>query len=344
MRVLITGAAGFLGSHLMLRHLMLGDEVLGVDNYCSSSPRSLHVKRIQALCKSTGRGLLFNADISKENSDHYSNNTVDAALDNFYTLGYGDNDLDLIYNFACPASPPVYQRMPIDTLMTCTFGVKNILHLARQHKAKVVHASTSEIYGDPEVTPQSESYRGSVNTWGPRSNYDEGKRCAEALCYEFLQRGTDVRVVRIFNTYGPHLDPGDGRVISNFIVRAGNNESISIYGDGEQTRSFCYVTDLIAAIVKMGEIENPLTPINIGNPVEFTMLDLADKIGKMFPNAPKPQFNELPVDDPTRRCPNIGMAKTMLNWEPKITLNEGLYKLASDWFEQGIITERPVEL
>jgi len=344
MRILITGAAGFLGSHLMLRHLMLGDEVLGIDNYCSSSPRSLHVKRIQSLCKSTGRGLLFNADINKEKSDNYSHNTVDEALDNFYTLGHGDNPIDLIYNFACPASPPVYQRMPIETLMTCTFGVKNILDLASEHRAKVVHASTSEIYGDPEISPQNESYRGSVNTWGPRSNYDEGKRCAEALCYEYLQKGVDVRVARIFNTYGPHLDPNDGRVISNFIMQAGNNKPITIYGSGLQTRSFCYVTDLIRGITSLSESENFLMPINIGNPTEFTILELSSLIYKMFPNAPDLIPQQLPVDDPTRRCPDIWLAKGILKWEPKVSLSEGLYKLASEWFEQGIIVERPIQI
>lgn len=344
MRVLITGAAGFLGSHLMLRHLSLGDEVLGIDNYCSSSPSSSHVKRIHTMCTITGRGLLVNANINKERSGSYYHDNIDKALDDFYSLGHGDSPLNLIYNFACPASPPVYQRMPIDTLMTCTLGVKNVLDLAQDHGAKVVHASTSEIYGDPDISPQPESYRGNVNTWGPRSNYDEGKRCAEALCYEYLQKGVDVRVARIFNTYGPHLDPNDGRVISNFIMQAGNNKPITIYGNGLQTRSFCYVTDLIRGITSLSRGDNFRMPINIGNPDEFTMLELSDKINKMFPNAPKPVFSQLPVDDPIRRCPDIWLAKGILKWEPKVSLNEGLYKLATDWYEQGIIVEMPIQL
>jgi len=312
--VIITGAAGFLGSHLMLHHLKKGDHVLGIDNFSSSSPNSEHVKEIQGY----KNGILVKGDIC-----HRAD--IGNAHAKFFDEGLGKK-FDLIYNFACPASPPIYQSIPVDTMMTCTVGFRNILDVAKLEKAVVVHASTSEVYGDPNVTPQPESYRGCVNSYGPRSCYDEGKRSAEALAYDFLNKHhVDVRLVRIFNTYGPHMDPNDGRVVSNFICQALRHEDLTVYGDGQQTRSFCYVDDLIRAIVAMGNLtQNPGTPINIGNPNEYTMYQLADEVIKRLGGhiIRRP----LPVDDPTQRCPNISLAKEILRWEPEVSLADGLSK------------------
>jgi UDP-glucuronate decarboxylase len=220
--------------------------------------------------------------------------------------------------------------------MTCTYGVKNILDVALKHGARVVHASTSEVYGDPDVSPQTENYRGNVNCWGPRSNYDEGKRAAESFIYEYIKLGVDARVVRIFNTYGPNMDPNDGRVVSNLLVQAIKDEPLTIYGDGSQTRSFCYVDDLIRGITSLANVdERPAGPINIGNPNEFTILDLAKKIstltGRQLPIVNKP----FPQDDPKQRRPDITLAKELLNWEPTIQLDEGLTK-TYDYFRSVV--------
>ena len=230
MRVLITGAAGFLGSHLMLHHLRQGDVVMGIDNFCSSEPNSDHVKLIRLLCSmSQHRGLLMEGDISSDGDDG-----LKCSVEEFQ-LEHGSAPFDVIYNFACPASPPIYQAMPVLTMMTCVVGTAAVLELAERHKAIVVHASTSEIYGDPEHSPQSEMYRGRVNSYGPRACYDEGKRAAEALCYDFLNSyEVDARLVRIFNTYGPNMDPHDGRVVSNFICQALRGEKLTMYGGGIQ--------------------------------------------------------------------------------------------------------------
>jgi len=234
---------------------------------------------------------------------------------------------DIIYNFACPASPPRYQSMPVKTMMTCVAGTKNVLDIAKEDSSILVHASTSEIYGDPETSPQKETYRGNVNSYGPRSCYDEGKRAAEALCYDYLNLGVDARLVRIFNTYGPHMDPQDGRVVSNFINQALEGKPLTIYGDGSQTRSFCYVDDLISAIISMGRLrDNPRTPVNIGNPNEFTMKQLADLVEKKIASSSGVVYKELPIDDPTQRCPDISLARSLFGWEPKIQLDEGLDK------------------
>lgn len=321
-RVLVTGAAGFLGSHLMLRHLVMGDEVLGIDNYSSSCAGSTHVKTMRRYDKA----LLATGDITDA--------SFDKAITAFYHASESYKSFDIIYNFACPASPPIYQSMPIETMMTCVAGTRRVLELARAHKSVFVQASTSEIYGDPSVWPQHESYLGNVNSYGPRSCYDEGKRAAEALCFDYMNTyGVDARLVRIFNTYGPHMDPDDGRVVTNFIKQALLGQKLTIYGEGKQTRSFCYVDDLISGIIRLAELtKNPLTPINLGNPVEFTMIQLASLVlGRAsglkgggavgFNNL---DFKPIPKDDPRTRCPDITNAKTFLNWEPKVSLEEGL--------------------
>lgn len=316
MKVFITGVAGFLGSHLAVQHLSKGDIVFGVDNFSSSSPKSEHL----SLLKSNPRFFFLKADISRNGPGG-----LGAALNDFLASELG-GQIGKIYNFACPASPPIYQRLPVQTTLTCTSGVANVLDIAREHSSVVVHASTSEVYGDPEVSPQQESYRGCVNPYGPRSCYDEGKRAAEALCYDYLNtHNVDVRLVRIFNTYGPHMDPHDGRVVSNFICQALRGEDITVYGEGKQTRSFCYVDDLIRGIVSLGELShNPGTPINIGNPGEFTVLRLAELVSQMIPGSGNIIHKPLPKDDPLQRRPHIKIANEILGWSPQIQLEEGL--------------------
>ncbi len=331
MRVLVTGAAGFLGSHLMVHHLNQGDIVLGVDNYCSSHSQSEHAKKIIVATENGTRGLLLRGDIT-----HHGGEGLWGCFSTFEAAGLG-NRFDLIYNFACPASPPIYQSMPVQTMMTCVAGTRAVLDMAQQHKAIVVHASTSEVYGDPDRTPQREDYKGSVNPYGPRACYDEGKRAAEALCYDYLHtHGVDARMVRIFNTYGPNMDPNDGRVVSNFICQALRGEKLTVYGDGHQSRSFCYVDDLIRGIVALGTLgQNPKGPINLGNPYEFSVGHLATVVAqKVLGDGCLPwdrsiEHQPLPVDDPMQRCPDISRARTLLNWEPKVTLDEGLTKTIS---------------
>jgi len=332
-RVLITGAAGFLGSHLLFHHVEKGDCVLGLDNFCSSSPYSQHVEQINALYRQGLSVELINCDIT-------DNERVKSSIIKF-CHSYGFHKFDLIYNFACPASPPIYQKIPIETLMTCVLGTKNILDIAKQHDAIFVHASTSEVYGDPTTSPQNELYKGNVNSYGPRSCYDEGKRAAEALCFDYHnQREVDARLVRIFNTYGPRMDSRDGRVVSNFICQALKEEPLTIYGNGDQTRSFCYVDDLIRGIIKLGELDyNPKIPINLGNPNEFTIRELATLILKKIPSDNDDiniTFKPLPIDDPLQRCPNISVARHLLDWEPKIMLDEGLDKTIN-YFKQSLL-------
>lgn len=318
MRVLITGAAGFLGSHLAFWHLSKGDIVFGVDNFSSSDPKSQHL----SLLRSNPNFAFVTADISKNDESG-----VRSSLNKLLSSELGGR-LGLVYNFACPASPPIYQNIPIQTMLTCVVGTANVLDIAREHAAKVVHASTSEIYGDPEHSPQQESYRGCVNPYGPRSCYDEGKRAAEALCYDYYhKRNLDVRLVRIFNTYGPHMDPHDGRVVSNLICQALRGEDLTVYGDGSQTRSFCYVDDLIRGIVSLGHLNyNPTTPINIGNPGEFTIKKLAHLVKGAIPTAGKIIHKPLPKDDPLQRRPHLGLAKEIIEWEPSIDLEDGLIR------------------
>jgi UDP-glucuronate decarboxylase len=319
--ILVTGAAGFLGSHLVARHIAAGDYVVGVDSFVSSKKDSKHVLDFND-----------NKNIALLELDICSARDLEDCSDIMAEL---DQNFDVIYNFACPASPPIYQSMPLYTMQTCVVGTSNILELAREHGAVVVHASTSEVYGDPTVSPQSESYRGYVNSYGPRSCYDEGKRAAEAICYDYMhQWGIDARLVRIFNTYGPHMQPDDGRVITNFVMQALRNKPMTVYGDGVQTRSLCYVDDLISAIVRLGELSyNPSTPINIGNPHEVSVQWIAEQIKELTNSSSEIVYKQLPTDDPRQRCPDITLAKKILNWEPKVDVIDGL-KQTIEYFKK----------
>lgn len=297
-KILITGGAGFLGSHLTERLLREGHDVLVVDNFFTGNKQNL-------------AHLMSNPNLEIMRHD------VTFPL---YV------EVNQIYNLACPASPIHYQYDPVQTTKTSVHGAINMLGLAKRTRARILQASTSEVYGDPEVHPQPEGYWGRVNPIGIRSCYDEGKRCAETLFFDyFRQHQTDIKVVRIFNTYGPRMHPNDGRVVSNFIVQALQGKDITIYGDGSQTRSFCYVDDLIDAMVRMMATELGFTgPVNIGNPGEFTMLELAEMVLKLSGSKSKIIHQPLPSDDPKQRQPNIDLAKSKLGWTPKISLEDGL--------------------
>lgn len=300
-KILITGGAGFIGSHLSKKLLDEGNEVLCVDN-------------------------LFTGN--KDNILELMDNKKFEFLRHDVTFPLFV-EVDQIYNLACPASPIHYQFDPVQTTKTSVHGAINMLGLAKRTKARILQASTSEVYGDPEVHPQPESYWGRVNPIGIRSCYDEGKRCAETLFFDYYrQNNVDIRVIRIFNTYGPNMHPHDGRVVSNFIVQALSNEDITIYGDGSQTRSFQYVDDLIEGMTRMmNNSDNFIGPVNLGNPVEFTIKQLAEKVLEMIPeSSSRIIFKELPQDDPKQRKPDITLAKEKLDWEPKIKLEEGLVK------------------
>lgn len=299
-RILVTGGAGFVGSHLCRRLLNEGNDVICLDNFFTGS---------------------------KEN-------IIDLLPHPYFELIRHDVqeplllEIDEIYNLACPASPPHYQFDPVATTRTSVLGAINMLDIARKCKAKILQASTSEVYGDPEVHPQPESYRGSVSTTGIRACYDEGKRCAETLFFDYYrQYGVKIKVIRIFNTYGPYMNPNDGRVVSNFIMQAINNHDITIYGEGTQTRSFQYVDDLVEGMIRLMNSDDSFTgPVNIGNPGEFTMLELAQKVIDLTGSSSKLIFMPLPQDDPLQRQPDISLAKKELNWEPTIALEEGLKK------------------
>jgi UDP-glucuronate decarboxylase len=297
-RILVTGGAGFLGSHLCEKLLDQGNDVICVDN-------------------------LFTG--SKDNIRHLMDNNYFEFIRHDVTQPLYV-EVDQIYNLACPASPIHYQHDPIATGKTSIMGALNTLGLAKRCNARILQASTSEVYGDPEIHPQPETYRGCVNPIGPRSCYDEGKRMAETLFFDYhRQHGVDIKVIRIFNTYGPRMSAHDGRVVSNFIVQALNNEDITIYGDGKQTRSFCYVDDLIDGMIKMMNSRDGFTgPVNIGNPGEFTMLELAELVIKLAGSDSKIVYKPLPQDDPMQRQPVIDLAKNELDWEPTISLEEGL--------------------
>lgn len=306
---MVTGGAGFVGSHLCRRLLSEGHEVLCVDNYFTGNKDNV----IDLL--SNPRFELMRHDVT-------------------FPLYV---EVDQIYNLACPASPIHYQFDPVQTTKTSVHGAINMLGLAKRIKARVLQASTSEVYGDPEEHPQKETYWGHVNPIGFRSCYDEGKRCAETLFFDYhKQNGVDIRVIRIFNTYGPNMHPADGRVVSNFIVQALRNEDITIYGDGSQTRSFQYVDDLIEGMVKMMNQEGFIGPVNIGNPGEFTIKQLAEMVLKFIPESTsKIVYKPLPADDPLQRQPDITLAKEKLNWEPVIPLEEGLKKTI-DYFKHKL--------
>ena len=302
-RILVTGGAGFLGSHLCDRLIKDGHDVLCLDNFFTGS---------------------------KQNIAHLIGNPNFELMrhDVTYPLSV---EVDQIFNLACPASPIHYQLDPVQTTKTSVHGAINVLDLALRLKARVFQASTSEVYGDPEQHPQQESYWGRVNPIGPRSCYDEGKRCAETLYFDYhRQYNLDIKVVRIFNTYGPRMHPNDGRVVSNFIVQALKGEDITMYGTGSQTRSFCYVDDLIEGFVRMMATEKGVTgPVNLGNPGEFTMLELAEKVIQLTGSKSKLVFMPLPTDDPKQRQPDITLAKENLGWQPKVNLEDGLKETIS---------------
>ena len=307
-RILITGGAGFLGSHLCERLLNEGNEIFCLDNFFTGT---------------------------KENVAHLIDNPYFEIIrhDVEFPLHL---EVDEIYNLACPASPPHYQHNPIHTNKTSVLGAINMLGLAKRNKAKIMQASTSEVYGDPEVHPQTEDYWGNVNPIGIRSCYDEGKRCAETLFFDYYrQHNLKIKVARIFNTYGPNMHPNDGRVVSNFIIQALKGEDITIYGDGSQSRSFCYVDELIDGFIRLMATDDFTGPVNLGNPVEFTIKELAEKIIDMTGSKSKLSLNPLPQDDPKQRQPDITLAKKELDWEPKIKLEQGLKKTI-EYFENLI--------
>jgi len=302
-RVAVTGGCGFLGSHLCEKLLELGNEVICIDNCFTSS---------------------------KQNIVHLLDNPMFEFIRHDITFPLYI-EVDQIYNLACPASPVHYQRDPVQTTKTCIHGAINMLGLAKRVKAKILQASTSEVYGDPEIHPQPESYWGRVNPIGTRSCYDEGKRCAETLFYDYhRQHNLGIKIARIFNTYGPRMHPSDGRVVSNFIMQALQNHPITVYGDGSQTRSFCYVDDLINGLVKLMNSPDAFTgPVNLGNPAELTVLGLARQIISLCDSTSKIVFKDLPLDDPLKRKPDISLASNELSWKPEISLEQGLKKTVS---------------
>ncbi|MEI7949051.1 MAG: UDP-glucuronic acid decarboxylase family protein [Gammaproteobacteria bacterium] len=307
-RILISGGAGFLGSHLCERLLNDGHEIICVDNFFTGSKSN-----VEHLLAHRRFELMWH-DI-----------TFPLYL-----------EVDQIYNLACPASPVHYQHDPVQTVKTSVVGSINMLGLAKRNQARIFQASTSEVYGDPEISPQPESYLGRVNTIGPRSCYDEGKRCAETLFFDYhRQHQVAIRVARIFNCYGPRMHPNDGRVVSNFVVQALQGQDLTIYGEGSQTRSFCYVDDMIEAFVRLMNQDQTAGPVNLGNPGEFTIRQLAELVLKLTGSKSKLVFRPLPQDDPKQRKPDITLAKAVLNWEPKIQLEQGLIKVI-DYFKHVI--------
>ena len=297
MRILVTGGAGFLGSHLCDKLLQTGNEVICMDNFYTGSKKNIE------------------HNLNNPNFEFIRHDVVDSFK----------VEVDQIYNMACPASPVHYQNNPIKTVKTSVMGAINALGLAKRVGARILQASTSEVYGDPEVHPQAEDYRGNVNPIGPRACYDEGKRCAETLFFDYnRQNNVDIRVVRIFNTYGPRMRPDDGRVVSNFIVQSLRGEDITVYGNGEQTRSFCYVDDLIDGLIMIMNQKRYSGPINLGNPTEFTINELAQLVFKLTNSKSNIISKPLPLDDPLQRKPNIDLAKSSIKWIPKIHLNKGL--------------------
>jgi len=295
--ILVTGGAGFLGSHLCDRLIKRGSNVLCLDNFF------------------TGRKANISHLIGHPQFELIRHDIVNPVF----------LEVDRFYNLACPASPEAYQYNPIKTIKTSTVGMVNVLGIAKRCRARILHASTSEVYGDPDVHPQREDYWGHVNPIGPRSCYDEGKRVAESLCVNYQQaHDLEVRLIRIFNTYGPRMDPNDGRVISNFITQALRGEPLTVYGDGAQTRSFCYVDDLIEGMLRMMDQDQDTGPVNLGNPVENSMLELAEQVLEVTGSESVIEHRELPKDDPRQRCPDITKARELLDWSPQVPLATGL--------------------
>ena len=304
-RVLVTGGAGFIGSYLCEELLNNGYDVICCDNFYTGNKDNLEK-------------ILDNKNFDLLRHDI----TFPLYL-----------EVDIVLNFACPASPIHYQNDPVQTVKTCVHGAINMLGLAKRTNATIMQASTSEVYGDPEIHPQSEDYKGSVNITGPRACYDEGKRCAETIFWDYKrQHDVNIKIIRIFNTYGPRMQPNDGRVVSNFIIQALSNENITIYGEGDQTRSFCYVDDLISGIILMMEKDNFSGPINLGNPSEISIKQLASEIIEITGSKSKLIHKDLPIDDPQQRCPDISLAKKELNWKPKYDRSQGLKKTI-EYFE-----------
>ena len=299
---LVTGGAGFIGSHLCERLIAAGQEVLCVDNFYTGS---------------------------KDNIRHLlDSNRFELIRHDVWLPLYVE--VDRIFNMACPASPIHYQTDPVSTVKTSVLGAINMLGLAKRRRARILQASTSEVYGDPQVHPHQESYWGHVNPIGPRACYDEGKRCAETLFFEYhRQHKLDIRVVRIFNTYGPRMHPRDGRVVSNFIIQALSDEPITLYGDGQQSRSFCYVDDLVEGLIRMMDQDTEIGPMNMGNPTEFTIRELAETVLRLTDSKSRIEFRPLPQDDPVRRQPDISKARKVLDWEPKVALEDGLKETIS---------------
>jgi UDP-glucuronate decarboxylase len=311
-KILITGGAGFIGSHLSARLLDLGAEVLCVDNFFTGQKD--HIAKLVE-------------------NPHFELLRHDITFPLYV-------EVDEIYNLACPASPIHYQFDPVQTTKTCVHGSINMLGLAKRVRAKILQASTSEVYGDPEVHPQTESYWGSVNPIGPRSCYDEGKRCAETLFFDYnRQLQVRIKVARIFNTYGPRMHPNDGRVVSNFVLQALRNEPITVYGEGEQTRSFCYVDDLVDGLIRLMQTPDSFTgPVNLGNPRESTIMELAEMIIRLTGSKSRIEYKPLPRNDPKRRRPDITVAKETLGWQPTVALEEGLMKTIE--YFRGLIKQR----
>ncbi len=301
MKVLVTGGAGFIGSHICRRLVDNGDDVICLDNLFTGSKKNIYPL------------------LECRNFEFVRHDVIKEYL----------AEVDQIYNLACPASPPHYQYNPVKTMKTSVMGAINMLGLAKRVKARILQASTSEIYGNPLVHPQKEEYWGNVNPTGIRSCYDEGKRAAETLFFDYhRQNGVDIKVLRIFNTYGPNMNPNDGRVVSNFVMQALRGEDITIYGDGTQTRSFCYVDDLVEGIIRMMNSRDSFTgPVNLGNPGEFTMLELAEKVVELTGSKSRIVHKPLPQDDPTQRKPDISLAKKELGWKPTVSLEEGIKKV-----------------
>lgn len=303
--ILVAGGAGFVGSHLCDALLARGDRVLCVDSFITGSETNV-----------------------RPLANHPQFRLIEMDVCDMHSV---DEPLDQIYNLACAASPPHYQADPVHTMMTCVAGTGNLLSLAEEHSASFLQASTSEVYGDPVEHPQREDYRGNVSCTGPRACYDEGKRAAEALCFDMIRANrVDVRVARIFNTYGPRMQPNDGRIISNLLVQAITGEPLTIYGTGEQSRSFCFVNDLVAGLIALMNVKtNPNGPVNLGNPSEFSINELAEMVLAMVPTESKIVYRTLPQDDPQRRRPDISKAKLLLNWEPKVSLVDGLQQTSA---------------
>ena len=311
-RILVTGGAGFIGSYLCEKLVNEGNYVICCDNFYTGNKDNL---------------------VNILNNKNFELIRHDITFPIYL-------EVDEIFNFACPASPVHYQNDPVQTIKTCVHGAINMLGLAKRTKAKIIQASTSEIYGDPEIHPQTEQYKGAVSINGPRACYDEGKRCAETLFWDYKrQHNVNVKVVRIFNTYGPRMQKNDGRVVSNFIIQALTNKNITVYGDGEQTRSFCYVDDLVEGILLTMEKKNFPGPVNLGNPVEISIMQLAKEITEMIGSKSKIINKELPIDDPKQRCPDIDLAKKELGWNPKFQREGGLKKTI-EYFEKLLEGEK----